>query len=279
MNSTSFSLLSEALQFVVCCLLSAVPPCHADKKQQIQGLTRMRQSNRWSSLSSANLFTVFFVFLPCLPLTYAESCATALLKTIATRWDSLGSDYQTEICARGCQPVISTWDDWTRAHAFLPLIDTMAREMSLSDNFKQTFTGIGEDIAKATKEECDGLLGPGQHFCTSGSDNLDQWNYCFKKQAAKVAASNMFTMFRLVSGEICKEERYKYLSDDQLWKVVLPQYMRKYGDTCQLGKGAQKKTTVLGTPDGDQDFLARLRAESAPSPPKSGAKRDTRDEL
>lgn len=87
-------------------------------------------------------------------------------------------------------------------------------------------------------------------------------------------------MFRLVSGEVCKEERYKYLSDDNLWKVVLPQYMRKYADTCQLNKGAQKKkTTVLGTPDGDQDFLARLRAESAPSQPKSEPKRVMRDEL
>ncbi|CRG86251.1 hypothetical protein PISL3812_03254 [Talaromyces islandicus] len=239
----------------------------------------MHLSNHLGSSSSANLFTVFFVFLFCIPLTYAESCATALLKTIATRWDSLGSSYQTEICARGCQPVISTWDDWTRAHAFLPLIDTMAREMTLSENFKQTFTRIGEDIAAATKQECDGLLAPGQHFCTSGSDNLNQWNYCFKKQAAKVAASNMLTMFRLVSGEVCKEERYKYLSDDNLWKVVLPRYMRKYADTCQPDNGAQKKAGVLGTPEGDQEFMARLRAESAPSPPKLEDNPNTRDEL
>lgn len=133
---------------------------------------------------------------------------------------------------------MSTWDDWTYPNTFLPLIDTMATEMSLSDKFKTTFTRIGQDIATSTKNECSALLAPGQHFCTSGntpeSDKLAQWNWCFKKQAAKQATRNAFTMLRLVSSELCKGSAYKYLEDDKLWTEILPQYMRKYAGTCQL---------------------------------------------
>lgn len=194
---------------------------------------------------------IIAVLLFLLPLTTtAASCAGVLLQTIATRWDSLGSAYQSEICARGCEPVMSTWDDWTYSNAFLPLIDTMASEMSLSDNFKTTFTRIGQDIAASTKSECSALLSPGQHFCTAGNtpqgDKLAQWNWCFKKQAAKQATRNAFTMLRLVSSEICKGQAYKYLEGDKLWTEVLPEYMRRYADTCQLPSknGEQKEKEV-----------------------------------
>jgi hypothetical protein len=198
----------------------------------------MRLINR-QSRNSQHAVTVSLLFALCFPLiTSAESCAGVLLQTIATRWDSLGSSYQTEICDRGCQPVMSTWDDWTYSNAFLPLIDTMAQEMSLSDKFKSTFTRIGQDIAKSTKSQCSALLAPGQHFCTTNGgtpegDKLAEWNRCFKKQAAKEASRNAFTMLKLVSGEICKGSAYKYLSDDELWTQILPEYMRKYSDTCQ----------------------------------------------
>ena len=148
---------------------------------------------------------------------------------------------------------MSTWDDWTYPNAFLPLIDVMASKMSLSDNFKTTFTRIGQDIALATKQECGALLSPGQHFCTSGNtpagDKLAQWNWCFKKQAAKQATRNAFTMLRLVSSEICKGDAYKYLEGDELWQEVLPAYMRKYADTCQLPPTKEKGKQVEANKD------------------------------
>ena len=199
----------------------------------------LKQGTKPQNALSFSLSLTIAILLFFLPLTTtAASCASVLLQTIATRWDSLGSAYQSEICARGCEPVMSTWDDWTYTNAFLPLIDTMATEMSLSDNFKSTFTRIGQDIATSTKNECSALLSPGQHLCASGNtpqgDKLAQWNWCFKKQAAKQATRNAFTMLRLVSSEICKGETYKYLEDDKLWMEVLPEYMRRYADTCQL---------------------------------------------
>lgn len=203
--------------------------------------------NSQNALNVFPLLTALLLF--CFPLiASAESCVSVLMKTIATRWDSLGSAYQSEICDRGCQPVMSTWDEWTYANAFLPLIDTMAKEMSLSDKFKTTFTRIGQDIATSTKKECSALLAPGQHFCTGGStpqgDKLAQWNNCFKKQAAKQASKNAFTMIRLVSGEICKGSAYKYLSDDELWTQILPEYMRKYADTCQAPSAIEETIAV-----------------------------------
>ncbi|KAH8695098.1 hypothetical protein BGW36DRAFT_382115 [Talaromyces proteolyticus] len=198
--------------------------------------------NSRSPASANPLSLLVSLALLFLPLTYAASCASVLLTTVATRWDSLGSAYQTEICARGCRPVISTWEEWTHQYAFIPLIDLMAREMSLSDKFQTTFTRIGEEIAKATERECSGILPADEHLCMTGSNKLDQWNGCFKRQAAKVATSNMFTMFRLVSGEICKGDAYKYLSEDKLWKEVLPQYMKKYADTCQYSNEHKKDT-------------------------------------
>ncbi|EED19303.1 conserved hypothetical protein [Talaromyces stipitatus ATCC 10500] len=208
-------------------------------------------NHRSGSSQYALTLSAFLLLLFSFPLTTsAASCAGVLLQTIATRWDSLGSAYQSEICARGCQPVMSTWDDWTYSNAFLPLIDTMAKEMSLSDNFKATFTRIGQDIATSTKNECSALLAPGQHFCTGGNtpegNKLVQWNWCFKKQAAKQASRNAFTILRLVSSEICKGSAYKYLSDDALWTEALPEYMRKYADTCQVPH-ANEDDGVTGT--------------------------------
>lgn len=124
----------------------------------------------------------------------------------------------------------------------------MAQEMSLSDNFKTTFTRIGQNIAASTKQECSSLLAPGQHLCAGGrtpeGDKLVQWNNCFKKQAAKEASKNAFTMLKLVSSEICKGQAYTYLSDDGLWTEVLPQYMRKYAETCQAPGAAAAKEQV-----------------------------------
>jgi hypothetical protein len=188
-----------------------------------------------------NALLLFLLLLLLLfsPLIAAASCASVLLQTISTRWDSLGSTYQSEICSRGCQPVMSTWDEWTYTHAFLPLIDTMASEMALSSRFKDTFTRVGEDIASATKRECDDLLATGQHFCSSDGDKLGQWNRCFKGQAAKTATKNMISILTLVTREICKDEKYKYLQGDRLWGEVLPEYMRAYARTCASDFGNQ----------------------------------------
>lgn len=155
---------------------------------------------------------------------------TRILGTLSNRLDSLAHAYQTEVCAKGCQPAVADWEEWTYQHAFLPFVDTVATEMGLSSRFRDTFIQFGEQVAAVVKRDCGPLL-QGKHFCAE-SEALNQWGSCFKKKSAVVALRNSFKLFPLVTSEICKGE-YTYLEKDELWEVVLPGYMKEYAATCR----------------------------------------------
>jgi hypothetical protein len=153
-----------------------------------------------------------------------------VLGSLSNRVDTLTQSYHTEICAKGCQPAVADWDQWTYQYAFLPFVKTVTTEMQLSSRFRDTFVQLGDDVAAVVKRDCEQLL-HGKHFCAE-SDALTQWGSCFKRNFAIVAMKNSLKLLPLVTSEVCQGD-YEYLNRDELWEVVLPGYMKEYAATCQ----------------------------------------------
>lgn len=169
---------------------------------------------------------------------FIPSDCMKVIGSLDGRFNSLSELYQTEICAKGCEPSVDDWDEWTYEYAFLPFVDNVTKEMGLSQKFHDTWVQLGKDLAANVKRDCTPLL-QGTHFCAN-SDALEQWGKCFKRNFIVLSVTNSLKLIPLITSELCQAD-YMYLDRDELWEVVLPGYMREYAATCQTDNAAEQQ--------------------------------------
>lgn len=171
---------------------------------------------------------LLLLFLVLSPVAAVGPSCFKVVSALVGRPSLLFDKFQSEICERGCQPIIPHWDLWTRNNTFVPAVRSLMKRMNVSHK-EDALLKMGDDVAIIIKDRCAPML-HGGHIC-SDPTTLAAFGNCFKRNFVKASIKHLPVLLPMASEQGCKEQ-YKYLQSDELWEQTIPNNMREYASVC-----------------------------------------------
>ncbi|KAE8362272.1 hypothetical protein BDV27DRAFT_159938 [Aspergillus caelatus] len=156
------------------------------------------------------------------------SC-TKMKEALGNKPDIIFKEFKTEVCDKGCKPVIAHYDKWAKTKAIHPLIEKVMKDMGIPQHAK-VIKGLAADVAKVIKQDCGKILGKG-HLCQN-PETLARFGNCLKGNLMPVVMGKIGSLMPLVTEPMCAKE-LAYLEKDDLWEKVIPKYLNMYSKVCK----------------------------------------------
>ncbi|KAE8333718.1 hypothetical protein BDV39DRAFT_165136 [Aspergillus sergii] len=143
--------------------------------------------------------------------------------------DIIFKKFNTEICKKGCKPVVAHYEKFARKNVIQPLITKVMKDMGMPQQTKIVLN-LADDVFKVVKKECAKNLGKG-HLCQD-PETLTKFSNCLKGNLMPVVMGRVTELAPLVTEPMCAKE-LAYLEKGDLWEKVIPSYIDKYAAVCQ----------------------------------------------
>ncbi|KAE8419730.1 hypothetical protein BDV36DRAFT_293847 [Aspergillus pseudocaelatus] len=151
------------------------------------------------------------------------SC-TKMKDALGNKPDIIFKEFKTEVCDKGCKPVIAHYDKWAKQKAIEPLIEQVMKDIGIPQHAKIIKT-LARDVAKVVKKDCGKLLGKG-HLCQD-PETLTKFGNCLKSNLMPTVMGQVGNLMPLLTEPMCAKG-LAYLEKGDLWEKVIPKYLDMY---------------------------------------------------
>ncbi|PIG85467.1 hypothetical protein AARAC_007097 [Aspergillus arachidicola] len=149
--------------------------------------------------------------------------------TLGHKSDIIFEKFNTEICKKGCKPVVAHYEKFARKNVIQPLIRKVMKDMGMEQH-TQIVLKVANDVFRVAKEKCAKNLGKG-HLCQD-PETLTKFGNCLKSNIMPVVMGHVGELMPLVAEPMCAKQ-LAYLEKGDLWEKVIPSYFDKYAAVCQ----------------------------------------------
>ncbi|KAB8226039.1 hypothetical protein BDV33DRAFT_197860 [Aspergillus novoparasiticus] len=143
--------------------------------------------------------------------------------TLEHKPDIIFEKFNTEICKKGCKPVVAHYERFARKNVINPLITRVMKDMGMPQHTKIVLK-LADDVFKVVKGECAKSLGKG-HLCQD-PETLRKFGNCLKGNLMPVVMGKIGDLMPLVAEPMCAKE-LAYFEKGDLWEKVIPSYIDK----------------------------------------------------
>src|SRR3954471_12225755 len=84
-------------------------------------------------------------------------------ESLGNKPDIIFQKFESQVCAKGCKPVIAHWDKWAKKNVAIPAITMMMKDMGAPQHTK-VMINLADHVMKTVKKECVPKL-KGKHLC------------------------------------------------------------------------------------------------------------------
>ncbi|KAB8275613.1 hypothetical protein BDV30DRAFT_207701 [Aspergillus minisclerotigenes] len=169
-----------------------------------------------------------FLFVGFSHAFVGPSC-TKMRDTLEHKPDIIFKKFNTEICKKGCKPVIAHYERFARKNVIQPLITKVMKDMGVPQ-YTKIVLNLADDVFKVAKKECAKNLGKG-HLCQD-PETLIKFGNCLKGNLMPAVMNRFTELAPLVAEPMCAKE-LAYFEKGDLWEKVIPSYIDKYAAVCQ----------------------------------------------
>jgi hypothetical protein len=149
--------------------------------------------------------------------------------SLGNKPDGIFKKFDSQVCKKGCKPVIAHWDKWAKKNVAIPAINMVMKKMGVPQHTKAVID-LAHHVMETVKKECVPRL-KGKHLCQD-PETLTAFGNCLKGNLMPVIMGHVGELMPLVAEPMCVKEK-AYLESPDLWEKIIPKYLDAYAKVCK----------------------------------------------
>lgn len=177
-------------------------------------------------------FSLVAIALAVLPgaLGFVGPTCLKLKDSLGNKPDQVLEQFNKQVCAKGCKPVIADYDRYVRKNLLLPAINEISNNLNLPRSDTNKLIKLADQTATVVKQKCAPSLGK-THLCAD-SGALTKFGKCLKDNLLPVVMSNIGDVLPLLSEPNC-QKFYQLLQGPLVFEKIIPTDLVRYSKVCK----------------------------------------------